>query len=551
MTAPPNATTGTGGRHYTHPTRPGVDYLSVTTAISNGVPKQLDNWYKLTTATYAVDNLALLQSLDRDAAIDLAKRECDRIRDDAGDRGSVTHTLVEAAGKVDPAAHATFDSYKAAAIGSAGDIWLDGIAGYVDAGLRFLWDWRPSITAAEITVYSHRWAYAGTADLFAALPGLGDGILDWKTSSNIYPETALQLAAYRFADVALVDGHERPVPDVDFAAAIHLCPDGTYNLVVLRAGPDEHRLFLGALATARFVLEQAADVRLAEYTSPPPERPWWAASARRDWLIARIEALRDRYPAGLPLLADRWPAGVPTFKAADRHTPAQLEAISQALWSVETELGVPFPEGADPVPTIDGQPVADLADCERFATRIAALPSDLAGAADAAMHIAQMPKLTSGKVTAEHLASLEQVLSPLEVEAAQRQAALFEVLGDLGRDGELVGLIVTLSSGGRHGDPAKMTEDHLERARLLAGAIDIGALALGYDDEFGQPVLTVPTPMEARLLIGHGNSKATLLAAGKDAARALGLPPPRSSAAVVAEPLIVARLAEALGARAA
>jgi hypothetical protein len=548
MTAPTNAVEGTGGRHYTHPHRPGVDYLSVTTAISNGVPKQLNNWLTKTTATYCVDNLQLLGGLDRDAAIDLAKRECDRIRDAAGDRGTITHTLVEAAGKLDPGAHATFEEFKAAALGASG-IWVSGVEGYVDAGLRFLWDWRPTVAAAEITVYSHRHRYAGTADLFATLPGLGGGILDWKTSSDIYPETALQLAAYRFADEALIDGQAVPVPDVTFAAAIHLRPDGTYNVVVLKAGPDEHRLFLGALDTARFVLEGSKEVRLAEYTSPPPERPWWATAERRAWVVARIETLRDAYPAGLGLLAACWPAGVPTFKQAEQHTTGQLAAIAAVLDGVEAELGVPFGPN-DPVPSIAGVPLADSVDCQQVAARIAALPTDLAGTVESAMHRAQTPKLTSGRTTVEHLAAIEEVLAPAEMKAAQRQAALFEILGDYTRDPELVGAIVVHASGGRHGDPARMTEDHLERAQLLAHAIDSGAIVLGYD-EHARPVFNVPPATEARLLIGHGNSKATLLAAGRDAAKALGLPTPRGSAQVCAEPLIVARLAELVGSRAA
>lgn len=549
MTTPTNATDGDGGRHYAHPARPGVDYLSVTTAISNGVPKQLDNWFKKQTAIYAVDNLDLLKSLDRDAAIDLAKRECDRIRDAAGDRGTVTHALVEAAGTVDPAAYLDFETYKAAAIGAAGNVWLDGVMGYVDAGLRFLWDWRPQIAAAEVTVYSHRWAYAGTLDLLATLPVLGAGLLDWKTSSDIYAETALQLAAYRFADVALIDGEDRPVPEVQFAAAIHLKADGTYNLVVLKAGPDEHRLFLGALATARFTLEQAKSVRLAEYTAPPADRPWWATGARREWLVERIGTLRDSYPAGLAMVAARWPAGVPTFKAAEHHTHGQLQAINDVVTAVEAELEIPFGPG-DPVPNVGGIPLAGDDVCRVLQDRIDALPIDLGQVVAAKLHTADFPQLLGGRFTIDHAEALEQIVSPLEVEAAQRQAALYEVLGDFARDADVVTAVLVRATDGAHVSPHRMTEDQLERARLLAAAVEHGALALQYLDD-GQLVLIVPPAMEARLLIGHGNSKATLLDAGRSAAKQLGLPTPRGSAQVVAEPLIVARLAESLGAQAA
>jgi hypothetical protein len=44
--------------------------------------------------------------------------------------------------------------------------------------------------------------------------------------SGIFGETALQLAAYRYADVLIPQGPEQPMPEVDACFAIHVRGDG-------------------------------------------------------------------------------------------------------------------------------------------------------------------------------------------------------------------------------------------------------------------------------------------------------------------------------------
>src|SRR4029453_3802172 len=65
---------------------------------------------------------------------------------------------------------------------------------------RFLADHTPGFLAAEQTVYSRRYGYAGTFDLLATLPGHGLVLVDVKTGNRVYPEVCLQLAAYAPAD---------------------------------------------------------------------------------------------------------------------------------------------------------------------------------------------------------------------------------------------------------------------------------------------------------------------------------------------------------------
>lgn len=56
------------------------------------------------------------------------------------------------------------------------------------------------VVQAEMLVYSHRYQYAGRLDLLAIIKGdRHPTVIDIKTSKNIYPDMALQLAGYQQA----------------------------------------------------------------------------------------------------------------------------------------------------------------------------------------------------------------------------------------------------------------------------------------------------------------------------------------------------------------
>lgn len=61
----------------------------------------------------------------------------------------------------------------------------------------------------EVVVSHHRHGYAGTADLVAGVNGVV-GVVDLKTSSGVWPEMYLQLAAYR---IAMIDDPSMPDPE--------------------------------------------------------------------------------------------------------------------------------------------------------------------------------------------------------------------------------------------------------------------------------------------------------------------------------------------------
>lgn len=143
----------------------------------------------------------------------------------------------------------------------------------VDAYLAFREDWRPLDELVEVMVVNRRYQYAGTADLFGLLDGMGrdgkpkppdDGaeparvLIDVKTGAkDVYAETALQLAAYAHAERMLPGGEgnledERPVPKVDFTGVLWLHDDGSYDLLPVRADDKVFRIFLYAAEIAGF-----------------------------------------------------------------------------------------------------------------------------------------------------------------------------------------------------------------------------------------------------------------------------------------------------------
>lgn len=236
---PPIRRVDTAKGHY-YKDATGQRVPGVTTLRDNGVPKPaLITWAGNATAEAAVDawdELAALPPAQRLKRLQAARYA---ERDRAKDRGTEVHTAAEQllAGKAVQVP--------------------EEIAGHVEAYARFLDEFKVEPVHVEFSCVSYRWGYAGTADLCAwlVLPQRGRTLLllDLKTSrSGIFGETALQLAAYRYADKWVVDGAEvDPVP-VEHCAGIHVRGDG-YDLLPVEAGDAEFKDFLYVARVARFV----------------------------------------------------------------------------------------------------------------------------------------------------------------------------------------------------------------------------------------------------------------------------------------------------------
>lgn len=146
----------------------------------------------------------------------------------------------------------------------------------------------PSYQATEVVVYHPTYGYAGCSDAFLTVDGVRL-IVDYKTSregfdkqgraKTPYPEAALQLAAYRYAEFAavwrprriekfrrryyLLSEAERviaaPVPEVDGGAVIHLTPDHC-EIFPVRCDERVHESFLFVQEASRWVNTISKDV---------------------------------------------------------------------------------------------------------------------------------------------------------------------------------------------------------------------------------------------------------------------------------------------------
>lgn len=158
-------------------------------------------------------------------------------RDTAGARGTTLHDHAERILRGEPFELPTDDP----------------LLPVVEAAAEFMDDWHIRPVLIEAPVASRTHSYAGTLDLIAhyVRPDTGHegvGIFDWKSGKAIYPEYALQLAAYSGAEFHGLHGDEHPVPQVDAAFGVQIRADG-YDVHELRSGPDVFAAFLAVRRT--------------------------------------------------------------------------------------------------------------------------------------------------------------------------------------------------------------------------------------------------------------------------------------------------------------
>jgi hypothetical protein len=212
----------------------------VTSIIREGVPvPALKAWAANITAAYAVDNWTELSALTPDARLWRLQKVWREELSAAAVRGTLVHAYLPPllAGETVEAP--------------------DHLSGYVASLVRFLDEWQVRAVLSEATVVSYGHGYSGTLDLIGDLidpHGFGEierWLIDGKTGSAVYGDTALQLAAYRYTDVWTdIDG-DTPMPAVKRTGVLHIREDG-YDLVPVQAGPAEFAAFLAAKRMAEF-----------------------------------------------------------------------------------------------------------------------------------------------------------------------------------------------------------------------------------------------------------------------------------------------------------
>lgn len=241
----------------------GKDYAGrgVTTLLGAGFPKPaIPRWAAREVADAAVYErhvwLPMLDAGRTEAALDYLRGTPWTRSREAAARGTDVHHL-------------------AARLAQGEEVEVDDrTEAMVDAYLAWRADWRPTDELVEVMVINRRHHYAGTLDFLGLLHGLApDGtpqdpnaglppakaLLDVKTGArDVYPESALQLAAYRNAETMLPGGEgnlddERAVPAVDFTGVLWLHDDGTYDLIPVDTGPKVFRCFLYVAEVAGFM----------------------------------------------------------------------------------------------------------------------------------------------------------------------------------------------------------------------------------------------------------------------------------------------------------
>lgn len=139
--------------------------------------------------------------------------------------------------------------------------------GYVQALAAWLLDYRPECLETEAMVGSAAYRFAGTYDLRARIRGLGEGLVDAKTSKHVYPVSHFsQLMGY---EIAAVECGRRPA---DFEAVLRLGVDGEYEFALNRNDETGERIATpGTFLTLRAAYEEVT--RIEDVAGAKRRRP--------------------------------------------------------------------------------------------------------------------------------------------------------------------------------------------------------------------------------------------------------------------------------------
>jgi len=281
------------------PAEDDLQLWSVTTVISALDKPALLYWAAQQTAEAAIDNLATWQAMLEDRG----RGECVKWLRDARFRMPKTALASTALGTV---THHVCESYALTGTRPTKDFVADLVRHHgspqVDVNTEtdvvgrmlvqfdgWLQRFSPVYQATEVTVYSPKYGFAGTADAFATIDDTRF-LIDYKTSrepvdSQGKPRTpwpeqvALQLAAYRNAEFAAVWRPRRferfrrryyalsadeqalavPVPQVDTGLVIQITPESC-EAYPMRCGEQVFDAFLFTLEAFRWLNETSRQV---------------------------------------------------------------------------------------------------------------------------------------------------------------------------------------------------------------------------------------------------------------------------------------------------
>jgi hypothetical protein len=279
--------------------------------IKGAFPKFLNNWVAGVTAGWAFDNQKAWSQLDRESAVEVISKASNRIKNEAADRGSTIHGIVE---------DLCFGRH-------VNELLIpDKVRPFMHSVKRMVAEMQLEPMFMECVVFNHEIEYGGTFDYIGSV-GTGNrkrvGLLDFKTREkyNVYEDEAAQLAAYAGAEYIIgeVAGEAKRIkmPKIDFAAIVTITPHG-YQIHEV----DLDNAWVLWVSLADFWRAK----RLKMYKGIVP------ASG-----IAQPEQLKEQLKERIGLmsaearkrLAASWPAGLPTLKQDPE--PYQLLEIERLI----------------------------------------------------------------------------------------------------------------------------------------------------------------------------------------------------------------------------
>lgn len=241
-----------------------MDQSSILLGEIDAKPTEKDlRFYSVTTINGALDKPALLYwaaEKTAELAVSVAGSLASRIEEEG--RDNIVKWLRDArfrppkgqvsASELGTQVHDAVEQY--ALTGTRPDVENPEVVPFLDRFDEWAQIWQPEYIAAEAAVYNKTYGYAGTLDAIAIIDG-AKVLLDYKSSrrsigsdgkpTGPYPEAALQLAAYRYAELLATWRARRferyrrryyllstaeeelgvPMPKLDGAVVLHLTPE--------------------------------------------------------------------------------------------------------------------------------------------------------------------------------------------------------------------------------------------------------------------------------------------------------------------------------------
>jgi hypothetical protein len=224
-------------------------------------PDGLIRWSAREAAAWAAANVDALPVLGPEEWQKTAATASDRVRDRSMLAGTQVHSLAEALvyGSELPAEDPN------------GLPWPEDVFRTAEQLARFYDAWNVEPVAHELIVFheSHRWA--GRLDLIADLRDGARWLLDYKTgATGVWPETTLQLNAYKRATHCQLGGDDVAMFAVDRLAAVWLRPD-SWELIPLEDDDEHYSTFGHAMRVAAWVNRRAKSSVLPPLPIPSEE----------------------------------------------------------------------------------------------------------------------------------------------------------------------------------------------------------------------------------------------------------------------------------------